>query len=110
MNDLTPAAFPRSSRMVWPLTVVDAFYVTPRKRRVRLVSELDGFSYRPGQSLLLTLPHAEGALRHFSVRDFDPVEERLDIDFVLRGESPATDWVRQAKLGDSLVAEGQRRR
>src|SRR5438477_4137631 len=104
MNDHSPTSvqtFAGSPRRVWPMTVVDAFYVTPRKRRVRLVSEFDGFAYRPGQSLVLLLPQADGAaaLRHYAVRDFDAVEQRLDVDFLLRGDGPATQWVRDAALG-----------
>ncbi len=115
MNDLSQAstlAFARPTRRVWPMTVVDAHYLTPRKRRLRLVSEVDGFSYRPGQSLFLMLPHADGVspLRHYSIRDFDAVEERLDVDFVLRGDTPATRWVRAAELGERLIAESPRGR
>ena len=115
MNDVSSTstvAFARPARRVWPMTVVDAHYLTPRKRRVRLVSEFDGFSYRPGQSLVLMLPHAEGVspLRHYSVRAFDVVEQRLDVDFILRGETPATQWVRAATLGDRLIAESPRGR
>ena len=40
MNDFAPpAAFRRPPLPRWPLTVVDAFDVTPRMRRVRLVGE-----------------------------------------------------------------------
>lgn len=113
MNDLskTPATFAsRPGQRLWPLTVVDAFNVTPRMRRVRVVSDLDGFTYMPGQSLVLSLPQVggEAALRHYTIRAYDPVEQRLDIDFVLHGDSPATNWVRAAKFGDQITAQGPR--
>jgi NADPH-dependent ferric siderophore reductase len=113
MNDLSQtSAFARRSRRVWPMTVVDAFFLTPRKRRLRLVSELDGFSHKPGQSLVLMLPHADGVtpLRHYSVRDFDAEEQRLEIDVTLKGETWAAQWVRGAVLGDRLIAETPRGR
>lgn len=111
MNDLSNISAMRPGRgakQAWPLTVVDAFYVGPTRRRVRLVSDVDGFTYRPGQNLLLMLP--DGALRRFCVRAFDPVEERLDVDFVLRGDTPTTQWARAAKHGDQVTAQGARPR
>jgi NADPH-dependent ferric siderophore reductase len=88
------------------LTVVDAFELSGGRRRLRLVSEVDGFTWAPGQRLALEL--AGGAsvdLPPHRVRDFDPVEERLEIDFILHGDSPGTRWVRAAALGDRLIAE-----
>jgi NADPH-dependent ferric siderophore reductase len=97
----------RPGQNAWWLTVVDAFDVAPDRRRVRLVSELDGFAYASSQSLALRLPHlgAEAALRDFSVCAFDAEEECIELDFILRRESPATAWVRAASLGDHLIAE-----
>ncbi len=114
MNEIhRPAAFRRPPLPRWPLTVVAAFDVTPRMRRVSLVGEtMDGFQSRPGQDLVLNLPDAHGgaARRHYTIRRFDPLEGRIDIDFVLHGASPATDWARRAKLGDEIVADGPRGR
>jgi NADPH-dependent ferric siderophore reductase len=114
MNDFAPpAAFRRPPLPLWPLTVVDAFDVTPRMRRVRLVGEtLDTFAYRPGQDLVLNLPAPDGAVarRHYTVRAFDTAEARLEIDFVLHGDSPAVRWVTSARLGDTIEAEGPRGR
>lgn len=96
----------------WTLTVADALDVTPRMRRVRFVSQgLDAFPWRPGQDVVLNIPTPEGeARRHYTVRAFDRAETRLDIDFALHGDSPATNWARQAKMGDSIVAHGPRGR
>jgi NADPH-dependent ferric siderophore reductase len=120
MNEINrPAAFRRPPLARWPLTVVGAVDITPRMRRVILVGEsLDGFDYRPGQDLVLSLPDENGGpennggvvRRHYTIRRFDAPELRLDIDFVLHGRSPATDWARRAALGDIITAEGPRGR
>lgn len=108
-----PVAFRRPPPTCWPLTVVGAVDITPRMRRVSLILEtLGGFDYRPGQDLVLSLPDLSGALvrRHYTIRRFDAQELRLDLDFVLHGRSPATDWARRAALGDAITAEGPRGR
>jgi len=114
MNEIhRPAAFRRPPLGRWPLTVVGAVDVTPRMRRVSLVGEtLDGFVYRPGQDLVLNLPSGRGdtVRRHYTIRRFDAQEGRLEIDFVLHGASPATNWARGAELGDAIIAEGPRGR
>jgi NADPH-dependent ferric siderophore reductase len=113
MNEIyRPAAFRRPLSR-WALTVIAAADITPRMRRVSLVGEaLDGFDYRPGQDLVLNLPDGRGdtVRRHYTIRRFDPLEGRLEIDFVLHGASPATNWARGAKLGDAIVADGPRGR
>jgi NADPH-dependent ferric siderophore reductase len=114
MNDVAPAAtFRRPPLPRWSLTVVDAFDVTPLMRRVRLVGEtLDAFTHRPGQDLVLNVPTADGAIarRHYTIRDFDPDEMLIDIDFVLHGDSPAVNWARAAQLDDTIEADGPRGR
>ncbi|MEJ0066309.1 MAG: siderophore-interacting protein [Caulobacteraceae bacterium] len=113
MNEINrPAAFLRPPMTRWPLTVVAAADITPRMRRVGFVGEtLDGFGYKPGQDLVLTLPSDGGPVRrHYTIRRFDRAETRLDIDFVLHGRSPATTWARNAAIGDEIVADGPRGR
>ena len=107
-----PQSLPRPPHPTWPLTVVDALDITPRTRRVRFIGDtLDAFAWRPGQDLVLTLPTQGGeARRHYTVRSFDRAEQRLDIDFVLHGDSPAVRWARAAKLGDTIEARGPRGR
>ena len=107
-----PISF-RPHRPTWALTVVDAFDVTPHMRRVSLIGDgLAAFSFRPGQDLVLGIPAGQlgAARRHYTIRRFDRAELKLDIDMVLHGDSPATRWVRRAKVGDPLVAEGPRGR
>ena len=114
MNQIEPAAaFRRGPLTRWPLTVVGAQDLTPRMRRVSLVGDtLEAFEYRPGQDLVLNLPDGAGGQvrRHYTIRRFDAAETRLEIDFVLHGRSPATDWARRAAIGDQIVAEGPRGR
>jgi NADPH-dependent ferric siderophore reductase len=102
----------RPPRPTWKLTVVGAEDVTPRMRRVSFVGALGAFQHRPGQDLVLNLPgpRGESFRRHYTIRRFDRAEERLEIDFVLHGASPATDWARAAKLGDEILVEGPRGR
>jgi NADPH-dependent ferric siderophore reductase len=108
-----PLPFPiRAPRPTWRLTVVGATDVTPRTRRVSFVGALGGFQHRPGQDLVLQLPDPRHGTvrRHYTIRRFDRAEERLDVDFVLHGASPAADWARAAALGDEITAEGPRGR
>jgi NADPH-dependent ferric siderophore reductase len=109
-----PIPFPgRAPRPSWRLTVVASAEVTPRVRRVSLIGDdLGAFSHRPGQDLVLNLPgpHGATARRHYTIRRFDRDEQRLEIDFVLHGASPATNWARNAQLGDQITAEGPRGR
>jgi NADPH-dependent ferric siderophore reductase len=47
------------------------------------------------------------AVRSYTVRRYDPVARRLDIDFVLHDHSGvASSWARGAKVGDVLPAHG----
>jgi NADPH-dependent ferric siderophore reductase len=102
----------RAPRPTWRLTVVGARDVTLHMREVSLIGDdLAAFACRPGQDLVLNLPTETGvARRHYTVRRFDPAEHRLDIQFVLHGDAPATRWARQARHGDALIAEGPRGR
>jgi NADPH-dependent ferric siderophore reductase len=113
MTDLAaPTPLRRAPMPAWPLTVVGAWDVTPRMRRVRFTGEVgDAFVWRPGQDLVLSLPMAGGeARRHYTIRAFDPVEQTFDIDFALHGDSPANHWARATALGDVILAQGPRGR
>jgi NADPH-dependent ferric siderophore reductase len=109
-----PIPFPgRAPRPSWRLTVVASAEITPRVRRVSLIgNDLGAFSHRPGQDLVLNLAgaHGETCRRHYTIRSFDREEQRLEIDFVLHGASPATRWATDTQLGDTIVAEGPRGR
>jgi NADPH-dependent ferric siderophore reductase len=110
---LQPSFFPgRPQRPTWRLTVVGARDVTPHLREVSLIGDdLAAFSHRPGQDLVLSLPTLGGtARRHYTIRRFDRPEQRLDIQFVLHGDSPATRWAAGAQIGETIVAQGPRGR
>jgi NADPH-dependent ferric siderophore reductase len=98
----------RKGRRAWPLTVVEASSLTPRLTRVRFSgADLDALEYKPGQDVVLEIPHEGGiARRHYTIRRHEA--GMLDIDFVLHGASPANAWVARAKPGDTLVAVGPR--
>lgn len=100
---------PARGRVVSTVATVAAVHqLTPRMRRVRLVSDATAI---PGQTVKIYVPDAlsGGRLvsRDYTVRDYDPVRASLDIDFVLHGErGPAADWAWQARPGESLEFVG----
>jgi NADPH-dependent ferric siderophore reductase len=103
----------RPERPTWRLRVVETAPVTPRMFSVSFSGdELGGFAWRPGQDLVLSLPQPDGSLarRHYTVRDFNRDARRLDIDFVLHGDSPAGRWALAARQGDVIEAQGPRGR
>ena len=52
-----------------------------------------------------TLPeHQRGSMRTFTIRNPNPTQRTIDVDFVLHGAAgPASAWVMQAQPGDDLV-------
>lgn len=106
-------AFRRPMAPAWKLTVIETSQVTPRTMSVSLAGEgIADMEWRPGQDLVLSLPQSDGdvARRHYTIRDLNREARRLDIDFVLHGDSPATRWIRSARPGDTLEAHGPRGR
>jgi NADPH-dependent ferric siderophore reductase len=98
---------------LWSLEVVDGRDLTPRMRRVTLAgADLDTMDHKPGQDLVLALPLGDGVIarRHYTIRRLDPRLKRMEIDFVLHGDSPAGDWARAARSGDRIEAQGPRGR
>jgi NADPH-dependent ferric siderophore reductase len=113
------------------LTVASVTDVTPHMRRVRVTGpELEGFT-SPGHAdhikVFLSadgrpLPrperHPDGLvwpegtprpfMRDYTPRYFDPVALTLDIDFVLHGDGPASEWAGSVKVGDSVMIGGPR--
>jgi NADPH-dependent ferric siderophore reductase len=97
----------------WTLVVNGRRQITPRMLRVSFAAaELADQAWKPGQDLVLSLPQPDGATarRHYTIRDVDRAAGRVDIDFVLHGDSPANNWARSAKTGDRLEAQGPRGR
>ncbi|MDB5856345.1 MAG: h16 [Ramlibacter sp.] len=53
-------------------------------------------------------PDAEPAKRDFTPRRYDNARRELEIEFVLHGEGPATEWAAAAQVGDALEIGGPR--
>lgn len=109
----TAPASPAQPRHEWALTVVEAFDVTPRLRRVIFTAaHLDALHYQSGQALVLQMPLPTGGTgrRDYTIRWLDRAAQRLAIDFVQHGPAPAADWSRAARPGDEIVATGPRGR
>lgn len=47
-------------------------------------------------------------LRDYTPRAYRPLDQELDIDFVLHGSGPACEWAQQAQVGDKLGVAGPR--
>jgi NADPH-dependent ferric siderophore reductase len=91
--------------------VVSSTQLTPHMQRIELTAaELDGFSYRQGQDIML-LVAADGrrpVRRRYTIRQFDRARQRLTIDVVLHGDGPGERWVRSAQPGDRIEGIGPR--
>src|SRR5690606_25834217 len=112
MSDAVTKGHGRPEMPVWELTVLEAFDVTPRMRRVVFTGELDAMTYAPGQALVLAMPLTEGGTgrRDYTIRELDRSAGRLSMDFVLHGDTPAPAWAKRAKAGDRMLARGPRGR
>ena len=113
MTDMPAAPASRPALEEWLLSVVEAFDVEPRLRRVVFTADsLDQLDYRPGQALVLRMPLPEGGTgrRDYTIRWLDRSAKRLAIDFVLHGATPAPSWARAAQAGHTLLAHGPRGR
>jgi NADPH-dependent ferric siderophore reductase len=87
------------------LEVTGTHPLTPHMQRLELTAaELDGFTYAPGQDVML-LVAAEGnrpVRRRYTIRRFDPARRLLTLDVVLHGDGPGERWVRSAQPGDRI--------
>lgn len=94
------------------LTVAAVTDITPRMRRIELVStELADFSsLSPDDHIKLFLPDAGAAggmsLRDYTPRRFDADACRLTLDFALHESGPAATWAKAAQPGDLLTIGG----
>ncbi|MFD1744493.1 siderophore-interacting protein [Rhizobium helianthi] len=97
----------------WNLTVVDAFDIHPKMRRVLFSTEnFEQFAYKPGQDIVFFLPQADGepGRRHYTIRSIDPNARTIAVDFVLHGVSLGPSFARHAKAGDTVEVKGPRGR
>jgi NADPH-dependent ferric siderophore reductase len=85
--------------------------LSPHMQRLELTApELDGFSYTPGQDVML-LVAADGnrpVRRRYTIRYLDRDQRRLTLDIVLHGDGPGERWVRSARPGDRIEGIGPR--
>jgi NADPH-dependent ferric siderophore reductase len=91
--------------------VASSAQLTPHMQRIELAAaELDGFSYRPGQDvmLLVAVDGRRPVRRRYTIRHLDSTRQRLTIDVVLHGDGPGERWVRSAKPGDRIEGIGPR--
>jgi NADPH-dependent ferric siderophore reductase len=85
--------------------------LTPHMQRLELTAaELAGFSYVPGQDvmLLVATDGRKPVRRRYTIRHFDPARRTLTVDIVLHGDGPGERWVRSAKPGDRIEGIGPR--
>jgi len=91
--------------------VVTSRQLSPHVQRIELTApELEGFSYEPGQDVML-LVAADGkrpVRRRYTIRWLDPVRRLLTLDVVLHGDGPGERWVRSARPGDRIEGIGPR--
>jgi len=58
--------------------------------------------------LWVPVPDAEPAKRYYTVRGWRPEAAELDIDLVLHGTGPATEWASRARIGDEVAFDAPR--
>jgi NADPH-dependent ferric siderophore reductase len=91
--------------------VVNSAMLTPHMQRIELTAaELDGFSYIPGQDIML-LVAAESrkpVRRRYTIRRLARASRQLTVDVVLHGDGPGERWVRSARSGDRIEGIGPR--
>jgi NADPH-dependent ferric siderophore reductase len=91
--------------------VVSSRQLSPHMQRIELTApELAGFSYLPGQDVML-LVATEGrkpVRRRYTIRYLDLPSRLLTMDIVLHGDGPGERWVRSAGPGDRIEGIGPR--
>jgi len=91
--------------------VVSSTQITPHMQRIELgAAEVDGFSYRPGQDvmLLVAVDGRRPVRRRYTIRYLEGPRQVLTIDVVLHGDGPGERWVRSARPGDRIEGIGPR--
>jgi len=85
--------------------------LTPRMRRVTVRSEaMLGVELRPAQDVELHLVDASGrrVKRRYTIRAARPEAGELDLDVLLHGDWPGSQWGRTAAPGDPVSFQGPR--
>jgi len=85
--------------------------LSPSMQEITLTApELDGFSYAPGQDVML-LVAAEGnrpVRRRYTIRHLDEENLTLTLNIVRHGQGPGERWLRDAVPGDTIEGIGPR--
>ena len=93
------------------MEVVENRPLTPSMQQVVLSApELAGFTYRPGQDLMLMVA-VDGdrpVRRRYTIRDTDPARCRLTLGIVRHDGGPGERWVAAARPGDQIEGIGPR--
>lgn len=93
------------------LQVVANERLTPAMQRVVLTApELAGFSYRPGQDVMLRVAVTDHrpVRRRYTIREVDQGQRLLTLGIVRHGEGPGERWVQAARPGDLVEGIGPR--
>jgi NADPH-dependent ferric siderophore reductase len=91
--------------------VASSTLFSPHMQRIELAAaQLDGFTYRPGQDvmLLVAVDGRRPVRRRYTIRHLDRARQVLTIDVVLHGDGPGERWVRSARPGDHIEGIGPR--
>jgi NADPH-dependent ferric siderophore reductase len=126
----TPSGPPRRRKPPKRVEVVTVSTITPRLVSVFVAGDdLDGFADAAPTSHLKVFLPADGqdapnlpeytpdgpvyaddgpppVVRTYTPRRYDPAARTLEIQFLLHGEGPASDWAQRAKPGDKLAVAG----
>lgn len=111
-----PATGMRGGRPMLPsysATVVESFDADPRMRRIVLsLGQDSGFSYAPGQAVVMMIPLADGTLgrRDYTIRAADLDAGTITVDILKHGDTPGPAWAGAAATGDTIEIKGPRGR
>jgi NADPH-dependent ferric siderophore reductase len=120
---------PRRRKPPRPVEVVSVSRIAPRLVSVLVTGEsLEGFATAAptahmkvllppdGQELVLPEQGPDGpvytddaprpVMRTYTPRRFDPATSTLEIQFVLHGDGPASEWAERAAAGDQIAVAG----
>lgn len=98
-------------RLLRAVEVEQVIDLTPRMRRIVVSGESlrDFETDRPGQWVKVFVPvpgEDEPESRAYTIRRFDSVNARMEIDFVRHGDGPLAGWAERAQIGMRLQIAG----
>ena len=92
-------------------TVLGTRELTPRMRRVTVQADsMIGVVTRPAQDVELFLREGSGrrVKRRYTIRNPRPAAGELDLDVLVHGHGPGSDWAAGAEPGDAVEFQGPR--